>query len=169
MSAGFVFSVKTKDIPEDFPSDMPVTEVPLYLAHKKASSLANEITDEIILAADTVVIIEGKILNKPSTEVEAFEMLTLLSGKKHEVITGVCLLSKKKTLTFSDRTEVYFAKLTEEEINFYVTYYRPFDKAGAYGAQEWMGMIAVEKIVGSYFNVMGLPVHSVYQHLRDWE
>jgi septum formation protein len=141
----------------------------LYLAHKKASSLANEITDEIILAADTVVIIEGKILNKPSTEVEAFEMLTLLSGKKHEVITGVCLLSKKKTLTFSDRTEVYFAKLTEEEINFYVTYYRPFDKAGAYGAQEWMGMIAVEKIVGSYFNVMGLPVHLVYQHLRDWE
>lgn len=169
MGAGFVFAVKTRDIPEDFPSDMPVAEVPIYLAQKKANSLADKITDEIIIAADTVVIIEGKILNKPATEAEAFEMLSQLSGKKHDVITGVCLLSKEKTLTFSDLTEVYFAKLTEEEINFYVTYYRPFDKAGAYGAQEWMGMIAIEKIIGSYFNVMGLPVHLVYQHLRNWE
>lgn len=168
ISSGFVFSVKTKNIPEDFPADMPVAEVPLYLARKKAMAFSGEITNEIILAADTVVIIDGQILNKPQDEKEAFDMLSLLSGKKHEVITGVCLFSKEKTTTFSDRTEVYFKELSAEEIKFYVAYYQPFDKAGAYGAQEWMGMIAIEKIVGSYFNVMGLPVHLVYQHLQKW-
>lgn len=169
ISAGFVFSVQTKNVPEDFPEDMPVAEVPVYLARKKAMAFKEEIQNELIIAADTVVIIEGKILNKPANQQEAAEMLSLLSGKMHEVITGVCLFSGNKTFTFSDRTEVYFKNLTEEEINFYVTYYRPFDKAGAYGAQEWMGMIAVEKIVGSYFNVMGLPVHLVYKYLQSWE
>jgi septum formation protein len=115
-----------------------------------------------------VVIIDGQILNKPHDEKEAVKMLSLLSGRMHEVITGVCLFSKTKTVTFSDLTEVYFKTLTEEEIRFYVASYRPFDKAGAYGAQEWMGMVAVEKIVGSYFNVMGLPVHLVYRHLQQW-
>jgi septum formation protein len=169
MGAGMVFSVKTKNIPEDFPADMPVEEVPLYLAQKKAMAFAEELTNEIIIAADTVVVINGQILNKPEDEKEAVEMLSLLSGRKHEVITGVCLFSKEKIVSFSDLTEVYFKSLTEEEIYFYVTHYRPFDKAGAYGAQEWMGMIAVEKIIGSYFNVMGLPVHLVYEHLKQWE
>jgi septum formation protein len=169
ISAGFVFSVQTKNVPEDFPEDMPVAEVPVYLAEKKALAFKDEIKDELIIAADTVVIIDGKILNKPADEHEAAQMLTLLSGKMHEVITGVCLFSRNKTFTFSDRTEVYFKNLFPEEINFYVTYYRPFDKAGAYGAQEWMGMIGVEKIVGSYFNVMGLPVHLVYKYLQLWE
>jgi septum formation protein len=167
--AGMVFSVKTKNVPEDFPADMPVEQVPLFLAEKKAMAFADELSNEIIIAADTVVIINGQILNKPQDEKEAVEMLSLLAGRKHEVITGVCMFSKTKTLTFSDLTEVYFARLSKEEINFYVTHYRPFDKAGAYGAQEWMGMIAVEKIVGSYFNVMGLPVHLVYRHLQQWE
>jgi septum formation protein len=168
ISAGFVFSVQTKNIPEDFPEDMPVAEVPLYLARKKAAAFQDELKDELIITADTVVIIDGKILNKPADEQEATQMLSQLSGRMHEVITGVCLFSRDKTFTFSDRTEVYFKPLSPEEINFYVTYYRPFDKAGAYGAQEWMGMIAVEKIVGSYFNVMGLPVHLVYKYLQTW-
>jgi septum formation protein len=168
MGAGMVFSVKTKNVPEDFPAHMPVAEVPLYLARKKAMAFAEEIQDEIIIAADTVVIIDGQILNKPHDEKEAVKMLSLLSGRMHEVITGVCLFSQTKTVTFSDLTEVYFKTLTEEEIRFYVASYRPFDKAGAYGAQEWMGMVAVEKIVGSYFNVMGLPVHLVYRHLQQW-
>ncbi len=168
MGIGLVFSVKTKNVPEDFPADMPVEEVPVFLAKKKAIAFAGELKEEIIIAADTVVIINGQILNKPADEKEAIDMLTLLSGQKHEVITGVCLFSQTKTLTFSDVTEVYFKNLTQEEIAFYVTNYRPFDKAGGYGAQEWMGMIAVEKIVGSYFNVMGLPVHLVYQHLQQW-
>jgi septum formation protein len=169
ISAGFVFSVQTKNIPEDFPEDMPLAEVPVYLARKKAMAFKEEIKDELIIAADTVVIIDGKILNKPADETEAAQMLGQLSGNMHEVITGVCLFSRDKTFAFSDRTEVYFKSLSPEEINFYVAYYRPFDKAGAYGAQEWMGMIAVEKIVGSYFNVMGLPVHLVYKYLQSWD
>jgi septum formation protein len=167
--AGMVFSVKTKNVPEDFPADMPVEEVPLYLAKKKALAFAEELSDEIIIAADTVVIVNGQILNKPHDEKEAIAMLSLLSGRRHDVITGVCLFSKTRTLTFSDLTEVYFKDLSAEEITFYVENYRPFDKAGAYGAQEWMGMVAVEKIVGSYFNVMGLPVHLVYRHLQQWQ
>jgi septum formation protein len=169
ISAGFVFSVQTKNIPEDFPETMPLAEVPVYLARKKAMAFKDEINDELIIAADTVVIIDGKILNKPADETEAAQMLSQLSGNMHEVITGVCLFTRNKTFTFSDRTEVYFKNLSPEEINFYVTYYCPFDKAGAYGAQEWMGMIAVEKIVGSYFNVMGLPVHLVYKYLQSWD
>ncbi|MDO1451035.1 Maf family nucleotide pyrophosphatase [Rhodocytophaga aerolata] len=169
MGAGLVFSVKTKNVPEDFPEDMPVKDVPVYLAKRKAMSFAAELTDEIILAADTVVIINGRILNKPQNEQEAVEMLSLLSGKKHEVVTGVCLFSQTKTHTFSDLTEVYFRNLSAAEITFYVENYRPFDKAGAYGAQEWMGMIAIEKIIGSYFNVMGLPVHLVYEYLKQWD
>ena len=169
MGAGMVFSVKTKNVPEDFPADMPVEDVPVYLAKKKALAFAGELTNEVIIAADTVVIINGQILNKPEDEKEAIEMLTLLSGRKHEVITGVCLFSNTRTFTFSDLTEVYFKGLSEEEIRFYVENYRPFDKAGAYGAQEWMGMVAIEKIVGSYFNVMGLPVHLVYKHLQQWD
>lgn len=169
ISAGFVFSVETRNVAEDFPSDMPVADVPVYLARKKAMAFEGELKDQVILTADTVVIIEGQILNKPADEEEATAMLSQLSGKMHEVITGVCLFSKHKTFTFSDRTEVYFKTLTPEEIRFYVTYYRPFDKAGAYGAQEWMGMVAIKKIVGSYFNVMGLPVHLVYKHLQEWE
>ncbi len=169
MGAGMVFSVKTKNIPEDFPASMPVMDVPVYLAEKKARAFAEELENEIIIAADTVVIIEGQILNKPQDEKEAFDMLSLLSGQKHEVVTGVCLFSRTKTVILSDLTEVYFRKLSETEITFYVNNYRPFDKAGAYGAQEWMGMIAIEKIVGSYFNVMGLPVHLVYEHLKQWD
>ncbi|MBC8109758.1 MAG: septum formation protein Maf [Verrucomicrobia bacterium] len=162
---GFDFVVKTKNTDESFPETMPVQEVPLFLAEKKANAFASEISDEILIAADTVVIIDNKILNKPAHKAEAFAMLHLLSGRKHEVITGVCLLSATKKVLFSDLAEVFFRDLSDSEVEFYVEKYQPFDKAGAYGAQEWMGMVGIEKIIGSYFNVMGLPVHKLYQEL----
>lgn len=166
--AGFSFSVKMKPVEEDFAADMPVTEVPLMLARRKAEALRGELTGEIVLAADTVVVIDGVILNKPADEAEAFAMLSRLSGKMHRVITGVCLLSREKTVTFSDVTEVYFKRLSDGEITHYIRQYRPYDKAGAYGVQEWIGMVGIEKMVGSYFNVMGLPVHRVYDALKEW-
>ena len=162
---GLEFIVRTKNTDESFPDDMPFYEVPVYLAEKKAQAFKDEIKNEILIAADTVVIIENNILNKPADHKEAFEMLKMLSGNKHEVITGVCLLSSDKKVLFSDLTEVYFKQLSDEEINFYIEKFKPFDKAGSYGAQEWMGMIGVEKIIGSYFNVMGLPVQKVYEEL----
>ena len=164
--AGFNFIVKTKDTDESFSDTMPVEQVPVMLAERKALAFLPDLTDEVVLAADTVVIIGGQILNKPAHFSEACAMLALLSGKKHDVITGVCLLSKHKKVLFSDKTEVYFRSLTAAEIEHYVTDYQPFDKAGAYGTQEWLGMVGIEKIVGSYFNVMGLPVHRVYQELN---
>ena len=162
---GFEFIVKTKETDESFSENIPLIEVPIYLAEKKANAFKNELKNEIIITADTVVIIGDEILNKPADEKEAFEMLSLLSGRKHEVITGVCLLSENKKVLFSDLTEVFFKVLSKQEIIFYINKYKPFDKAGSYGAQEWMGMVAIEKIIGSYFNVMGLPVHKVYEEL----
>jgi septum formation protein len=166
--AGFDFTVRSKNVAEDFPPDMPVAAVPLFLAEKKAQAFREEIDEKIVVAADTVVIVDDRILNKPQDEAEAYAMLRQLSGRMHEVITGVCVLSATKKTLFSDLTEVYFKPLTDAEIQFYVAQYKPFDKAGAYGAQEWMGMVGVEKIVGSYFNVMGLPVHKVYEALQAW-
>lgn len=166
--AGYEFTVRSKNVAEDFPATMPVAQVPEFLAEKKAEAFRQEIENELVVAADTVVIIDRQILNKPQDEAEAFAMLRQLSGRMHEVITGVCLLSAQKKILFSDRTEVYFKSLTDDEIQFYIRQYQPFDKAGAYGAQEWMGMVGVEKIVGSYFNVMGLPIHKVYEQLTKF-
>jgi len=166
--AGFVFSLKMKSVPEDFAPGLPPAEVPVMLARRKAEALREELTDEVVLAADTVVVVDGDILNKPADEAEAFAMLHRLSGRMHQVITGVCLLSREKVVTLADLTEVYFRPLTDEEITHYVRQYRPYDKAGAYGVQEWIGMVGIEKMVGSYFNVMGLPVHRVYEELMKW-
>lgn len=166
--AGFAFSLKMKSVPEDFPPRMPAAEVPAMLARRKAEALREELTGEVVLAADTVVVVDGDILNKPADEAEAFAMLGRLSGRMHQVITGVCLLSREKTVTLSDLTEVYFRPLSDAEITYYVRQYRPYDKAGAYGVQEWIGMVGIEKMVGSYFNVMGLPVHRVYEELMKW-
>jgi septum formation protein len=165
---GWTFTVRTKDTSEDFPADMPAHQVPLYLAEKKAEAFRSELKNEMLVTADTVVIVEGRILNKPADEREASDMLSLLSGKMHQVVTGVCVLSADRKELSSDLTEVYFRILTSEEIHFYIQGWKPFDKAGGYGAQEWMGMVAVEKIVGSYFNVMGLPVHRLYQVLNTF-
>ncbi len=166
--AGFTFSIEKPDVEESFPHDMPVDQVAKYLATKKAEYFRPSITDQVVVTADTVVIINNYILNKPQDRLEAIEMLTVLSGKTHCVITGVCILSAEKEVSFDDSTDVTFKTLTRAEIEFYVDNYKPFDKAGAYGAQDWIGMIAIESINGSYFNVMGLPIHKVYQHLKNW-
>jgi septum formation protein len=166
--AGFTFTVEKPDVEEDFPAEMPVDQVAKYLASKKAEFFRPQIHNEIIVTADTVVILGDKIMNKPLDRQEAIAMLTDLSGKTHLVMTGVCILSKEKEESFDDTTEVTFQSLTQKEIEFYVDNYKPFDKAGAYGAQDWIGMVAIQKITGSYFNVMGLPIHKVYQHLKSW-
>lgn len=166
--AGFEFTVEKPDVDESFPSSLPADRVAKYLAEKKAEVFRLRIQNEVIVTADTVVILGNRILNKPLDRPEAISMLSDLSGKTHLVMTGVCILSKERELAFDDTTEVTFKKLTAEEIAFYVDTYKPYDKAGAYGAQDFIGMIAIEKITGSYFNVMGLPIHRVYQHLVEW-
>lgn len=166
--AGFTFTVEKPDVEESFPAELPVEQVARYLANKKAEYFRKEILHQIIVTADTVVILEGEIMNKPADRQEAIAMLSRLSGKTHLVMTGVCILSAEKEESFDDTTEVTFRKLTQEEIEFYVDQYKPYDKAGAYGAQDFIGMIAIEKIKGSYFNVMGLPIHKVYEHLKSW-
>lgn len=166
--AGFEFTVEKSGIDESFPGDMPHDQVAMYLAERKAEFFRPKIRDEIIVAADTVVILRDTIMNKPADRNEAIHMLSELSGRTHLVITGVSIVSKEKEESFDETTSVTFKSLTREEIEFYVDNYKPYDKAGAYGAQDWIGMVAIEKIEGSYFNVMGLPIHKVYQHLVNW-
>lgn len=166
--AGFNFSVEKPDVDEAFPHDLPVEQVAKYLAVKKAEFFRNNLQDQVVVTADTVVIVNNYILNKPQDRNEAISMLNVLNGKTHLVMTGVCILSAEKEDSFDDTTEVTFKTLSQTEIEFYVDNYKPFDKAGAYGAQDWIGMVAIEKINGSYFNVMGLPIHKVYQHLTGW-
>jgi septum formation protein len=166
--AGFEFTVEKPDVDESFPENLPAQQVAKYLAEKKAEVFRLNIANEIVVTADTVVILGNRILNKPANRTQAIEMLQSLSGKTHLVMTGVCILSKEKEIAFDDTTEVTFASLTQTEIEFYIDTYKPFDKAGSYGAQDFIGMIAIEKIVGSYFTVMGLPIHKVYQHLTNW-
>lgn len=167
--AGFSFIVEKPDADESFPAEMPAYQVASYVASRKAEIFRPRLTEEIVITADTVVILGNTILNKPANRDEAIAMLSTLSGKTHTVITGVCILSKEKEESFDDATEVTFVTLTRQQIEFYVDQYKPYDKAGAYGAQDWVGMVAIEKISGSYFNVMGLPIHKVYQHLQAWK
>lgn len=164
--AGFTFHVAKPDVEETFPADLPVDQVARYLAMHKAEYFRPTIKDEVVLTADTVVIINGIILNKPADRADAIRMLTMLSGNTHTVMTGVCLLSKEKEDVFDDTTLVTFKSLHRHEIEHYVDHYQPFDKAGSYGAQDWIGLVAVERIDGSYFNVMGLPIHKVYERLQ---
>lgn len=166
--AGYDFKVEKPEVDESFPKELPVEQVAKYLASKKAEYFRVELHHEIVITADTVVILDNTILNKPEDRAEAIKMLSMLSGRTHIVMTGVCILSAEKEESFDDTTEVTFKKLSQAEIEFYVDTYKPFDKAGAYGAQDWIGMVAIEKIVGSYFNVMGLPMHKVYTHLTNW-
>ena len=164
---GFDFRVVTKDVDESFPSQLQAQEIPLYLCEHKANSFKEELKSDktLVITADTIVWIENQVLNKPENFDDGVRMLQLLSGKMHEVFTGVCLKSKHKTKTFFAATKVYFKPLSVDEIHYYITNYKPYDKAGAYGAQEWMGYVGVEKIEGSYFNVMGLPVKELYDEL----
>lgn len=166
--AGYTFRVESPKSDERFPDFMPAEMVPRFLAEEKAKAFKSNLGDELVITADTVVILSGQILNKPQNRQEAIQMLTQLAGKTHKVITAVCLLSAEKQDLFDDATKVTFRKLDLSEIEYYVHTCQPFDKAGAYGAQDWLGMVGIEKINGSYFTVMGMPMHKVYTHLRDF-
>ena len=164
---GLPFEVRVlQDIDESYPDDLPVSEVALYIAGKKADAYRSVIQpDELIITADTVVIEGDEILGKPVDEADAIRMLHELSGRTHQVTTGVCLLTPTQERRFAVTTDVTFKTLTDEEIRYYVDHYKPFDKAGAYGIQEWIGYIGVTGLNGSYYNVMGLPVQRIYNEL----
>lgn len=168
--SGFEFRVENFDVDESFPSDMPVEEVAPWLAQNKARAAAHLIHDkEIILAADSVVILDEVIYNKPENRDEAVRMLQALSGQMHTVITGVCLLAKEKETVMAGVTRVWFDHLSEAEIDYYIDTFKPYDKAGSYGAQEWIGHCKIRRIEGTYPNVMGLPVDLVYEALKSFE
>ena len=164
------FEVRTvPGIDESYPETLRPDEVPLYIARKKAEAYISSMpADELLITADTVVWASGEILGKPKDREDAIAMLRKLSGRTHEVITGVCITTKEKTVSFSASSSVCFAALDEDEIAYYVDKYRPFDKAGSYGIQEWIGYVAVESINGSFYNVMGLPVRLLYQELKSF-
>ncbi len=154
-------------IDESYPDTVPLIDVPQFVSEKKADAFQNIIKDnELVITADTMVVCEDRILGKPKDSAEAREMLRLLSGKTHKVSTGVTVTTKDRRTSFTTVTDVTFSTITDEEINYYVENFQPFDKAGAYGIQEWIGAVAVSKIDGSYHNVMGLPVHRLYQELK---
>lgn len=160
------FRIVLKDVDESYPDNLAPEEIAVYIAEKKARAFDESIDDEVVLTADTIVSIDGLILGKPETIEDAFKMLQTLSGKVHQVITGVCLLYKHQYNLFHDVSEVFFRKLTDEEICFYVDKYQPLDKAGAYGIQEWIGLVGIDRINGSYTNVVGLPTEKLYQQLK---
>ena len=164
---GIQFTLAEKfECDETFPATMPCCEVAQHISALKSNAYPNPLSEkEILLTADTVVIAENKILGKPADRAEAVEMLTLLSGRKHTVITGVTIRTTTHTHSFSVESSVYFRALTSEEMDYYIDTYKPFDKAGAYGIQEWIGHVAIEGIEGSFFNVMGLPVQRLYVEL----
>ncbi|HHW81128.1 MAG TPA: septum formation protein Maf [Bacteroidales bacterium] len=164
------FEIKVlPDIDESYPASLPVEEVAEFIAEKKASSYTNNLKeDELLITADTVVILDGAIFGKPNNKEEANAMLTALSGKAHRVISGVCLATLEKQISFSVTSEVLFSELSSEEIEYYIDRYSPFDKAGSYGIQEWIGYIGVEHLSGSYFNIMGLPIQRLYRELKNF-
>lgn len=150
-----------------YPAELQGSEITDYLANLKSKAFTNLKENDLVITSDTIVWLENKALEKPNNEAEAFTMLKKISGKKHEVITSISLKSVHFQKIINDTTQVFFKELSEEEINYYIKNYQPFDKAGGYGIQEWIGFIAIEKIEGSYFNVMGLPVHKLYKELQN--
>lgn len=167
--AGFRFEVRTKEIPEIFPESLSVNRVPEYLACLKAKAFKSELQEgELLITADTIVSIHGKVVGKPYDRENAIGMLKELSGNKHTVISGMCLTTIHEQRSCSVFTDVFFRRLTEKEIVYYVDRYKPFDKAGSYGIQEWIGYVGIEKINGSFYNVMGLPVQTLYQQLKEF-
>ncbi len=164
--AGINFRVLTKQVEENFPVYLQRTEIPLYLSKIKAHSIKSDFPDSLIIAADTVVVQRRDVLNKPADAAEAKSMLLKLSNNMHEVITGVTICYKDQERSFYDITEVFFKNLSEEYIDYYIEQHKPFDKAGAYGIQEWLGMIGIKKIQGDFYNVMGLPVPKLIDELE---
>lgn len=167
--AGFDFEVRLKPTEEIYPEDLSPEQIPEYLSRLKAAAFKEDLqADELLVTADTIVCLGAKVLGKPKNREHAIEMLQRLSGQKHTVVTGVCLTTTLKQQTFSAFTDVYFKVLTEDEIIYYIDRYRPFDKAGAYGIQEWIGYVGIERIDGSFYNVMGLPVQKLYETLKSF-
>jgi septum formation protein len=163
------FEIKLKEIEEIYPDHLKAEEITIFLAKLKASAFENELQDnEVLITSDTIVWLDNKALGKPIDASHAVRMLTEMSGKTHKVITSVCIKTTQKELVFHDETLVTFASLTLEEIEYYLNNYQPFDKAGSYGIQEWIGLIAIEKIEGSYANVVGLPIHKLYKELMNF-
>jgi len=163
------FEIRTKDVDESFPDELKAQEIPLYLSKIKADAFLPELQEnEVLITADTVVWINDHVMNKPESREEAIAMISELSGQEHSVYTGVSITAKDKQVSFYDHTMVTFSEMTEEEIAHYVDVYKPYDKAGAYGAQDWIGLTAIRSLKGSYFNVMGLPVDLVYQELKKF-
>lgn len=166
---GFTFEIKTKEIEEVFPPSLYKEEIPLFLSNLKAKAFEGELEEnDLVLTSDTIVWNENKQLGKPKDRSEAIEMLQSLSGKSHEVITAVTLMSKAKVHSFCEVTKVFFKELTLEEIEYYVDNYKPFDKAGSYGIQEWIGFVGIPKIEGDYFNVVGLPLNRLNEELKKF-
>ncbi|HLP71433.1 MAG TPA: Maf family nucleotide pyrophosphatase [Bacteroidales bacterium] len=167
--AGLKFDVVVKDFDESYPVGLNGEEIARYIAERKAESFRNELNDnEILITADTIVWCDGKVLGKPADINETISMLGIISGNTHEVITGVSIISRKKKVVFSDTSKVVFEALTDEEIRYYAEKFRPLDKAGAYGIQEWIGLVACSRIEGSYFNVVGLPVQKLYNEVKKF-
>ncbi len=163
----FDFEIHPANIDESIPSDINAQSAAVYLAKEKVAHLAHKFSDALIITADTVVVSQNQVLGKPENQHQALEMLEALQGKTHQVITGVSLLFKEKRLSFSESTEVAFLPLSTQKIQHYIQHYKPFDKAGSYGIQEWMGMIGVQKINGCYYNVMGLPTSKLYSSIES--
>lgn len=163
------FSVKKIDCDESVSSSIPNIEVAEFLAIKKSNAYLPFLKEkEIVITSDTTVILGDILMNKPKDKEEAIDMLSKLSGNVHQVVTGVCIRSLEKKVNFFSTSNVYFKHINKAEIDYYIDTYKPFDKAGSYGIQEWIGYIAIEKIEGSYFNIMGLPVHRIYEELNKF-
>jgi septum formation protein len=161
------FTVEVREIDEVYPESIEAKDVAEYLAKLKSEAFIDLNEDELVITADTVVIIDEQILGKPKNKIEASQMLQNLSNRSHKVMTGVCIKSKDKTLSFSDTTHVFFKELSSSEIEYYIENYQPFDKAGSYGIQEWIGAVGITKIEGSYFNVVGLPIQKLSRYLSE--
>jgi len=163
------FDIIVPHTDESFPPEMAIQELPIHIAREKAKSIQSELSHQrIILAADTVVVLNNKVIGKPTDRADAIHILQQLSGKKHQVITGVVILSGEKEVAFADTTDVAFHQLSIQQIEFYVDKYKPYDKAGAYAIQEWIGVIGIKNIAGDFYNVMGLPVSRVVKELEGF-
>ncbi|MBQ9640822.1 MAG: septum formation protein Maf [Bacteroidaceae bacterium] len=167
---GVPFQVRVlQDIDETYPADLHGEDIALYISRKKAEAYRSTMADnELIITADTIVCVNREVLGKPVDKADAARMFHMMSEREHQVITGVCIVTKEKTVQFASTTDVTFAQLTEEEIDHYIDCYHPFDKAGAYGIQEWIGYIGITGIRGSFFNVVGLPVQRLYTALKQF-
>lgn len=166
--AGFSFTYIQIDAEENFDASLRNQEVCEYLAAHKSKHFEESVGDNVLVTADTIVVLNREVINKPESPEHAFEMLKKLSGNMHEVYTGVCLRNDYKISVFSERSEVWFHELTDEEIWYYIEHFKPFDKAGAYGVQDWMGYVGVKKINGCFYNVMGFPVSRFYREIQQF-